>query len=384
MSESQEALWYEHDPISELREIRKSLTGIVDLSMINPDLAPAKLLVDRLLEATGKEGAHRYAVSRGIRKLREAFCIKYFNKFVVRLDPETECVATFGSKEGLLSTLRALASHGATSVLLPKPTYPGHLAAAKLCGLEPRYFMLGRGEDECLENIRKAQAANKSSIVLLSFPNNPTGMTVSAPFWRKLKGFCNDLGVMLVNDFTYGEMHFGKNHLPASSALCAGKEGTIELYSMSKAYNIPGWRVAAALGDANIVKNISLLKAHTDYGLFLPIQQAAAAALISHEDLVKRTTEEYEIRASVLSELLTSQGFTVFPPHAGASLWVRVPENLKGYPLVKCLLQDKKVFVTPGEVFGAEFDTHFRIALVAPQKTLIASFSGVSLLSKAA
>jgi alanine-synthesizing transaminase len=372
-----------HDHLQPLKALQHALLldgrPVVDLSMVNPDLTPPRAVLDRLLESVTKPAHHRYAVSRGVRRLREAFSSKYAKRFGVELDPETEVCVCLGSKDATFQTLRSLIQSG-DSVVVGAPSYPAHISAVSLVGghyvpwvypLEPKVAV------SALENLFQSC---KPKALVLNLPANPTGAVVGTDWWRAIGEVCRRLDVTIVNDFVYGEMCFSGQ--PAASALTARESGArcVEVYSLSKAYNVPGWRVGAILGNHEVVKSVSRLKSHSDYGLFLPLQYAAAAALTASDDLVRPTAIAYERRLRILSSGLKSLGWEVVEPQAGASLWCRYPPYLTptsgdskepaSVKVAERLLRDAGILVTPGVVFGPEFDAFVRFAAVIPEERM--------------
>ena len=341
--------------------------SLIDLSMINPDLEPARLLLDKLSEATINSHNHRYTVARGVRKTREAFAQKY-ECFGVNLDSDKEVCVTLGTKDALWQTLRAVAEPG-EKVLVGAPTYPAYLAAIHHADLLHDVVNLQTTEEELLSSIENALATENYRAILLNFPNNPTGQMVSKHFWQKLALLVKNKNTAIINDFVYGEMGFKEKPV---SALCVGLESAVvETYSLSKAYNVPGWRVGAACGNREIISKIARIKSQVDYGLFLPIQMAAAAALTAPRSIVELTVSTYERRAKVLVEGLSRLGWNVQMPKAGASVWAKLPENT-GDSVSWCahLLGVDGIATTPGTIFGESFSDYVRFALVVPEEKL--------------
>lgn len=384
--------WLESDPLDHLRALRLQLSAqgeqVFDLSMFNPDLAPPRFLLDKLLEASFKPQNHRYAISRGVRKLREAFAHKYQEHFAVKLDPETQICATMGTKDALVHGLMVMANPGDT-ILLSQPTYPGHLAVAKLAGLKTVFFKTQNDEAAMLQEIKSVLAKQSVKVVLLNFPNNPTGKSVSRDFYVQLLNAARPLGVCLVNDFVYGEMGFGGMCPPSLLSACNANDIALESYSLSKAYNVAGWRVGALMGNAEIVRRLARLKAQIDYGIFLPVQFAASAALTANRDLVGSTVAEYEERCRVLSSGLQRQGWEITAPSAGGSIWAKIPqrysEAIEGrkvagssaekpqsisVELARQLLERAGILITPGILFGKESDFYVRFTAVAPLQAI--------------
>ena len=360
------------------RERATNGASIYDLSMVNPDMAPPRALLDRLLESVTKTANHRYAVSRGVRRLRDGFSAKYRDKFGHALDPETDICVCLGSKDATFHALRVLIEAG-DGVIVPAPYYPAHPSAVALTGGRSVPWSASRDPLEAARTLEGLIVQSRARVLLLNFPSNPTGMTVSRKWWSEIGKVCAAANVTILNDFVYGEMCFSGES--AHSALCAAEVGAtaIEVYSLSKAYNVPGWRVGALVGDTEIVSAVSRLKSQADYGLFLPLQYAAAQALISGDDLVSATVQTYHRRLKVLGSGLAELGWGVTVPEAGASIWTKYPERLvaserlsrfNSVNVARHLLDLSGVIVTPGILFGPQFDGYVRLAAVTNEERL--------------
>ncbi len=365
-------IWMKEDPLDELRAERGALVAagrtFIDLSMINSDLPPPRLLLDRLMEASAKSDNHRYAVSRGVRKLREGFATKYRNRFGVNLDPEGEVCVTMGTKDALSNALQVLCAPG-DGVLLGMPTYPAHLSAVRLARLTPSFFLLQQNEEAMLQDIVQSLRKGTIKLVLLNFPNNPTGISVSMQFYKELLKLTSAEGVFVINDFAYGEMSFSGNP-PSILAASTTRVLVAETYSLSKGYNVPGWRVGALLGSHEAIRNVARLKAFIDYGLFLPIQYAAAAALGATEDLTGPTVRTYQQRLRLVVKQLVERGYQVEMPSAGASLWIQIQGSQTAKDYTLRLLREQGIILMPGELFGREFSNHVRLAVVGSEERL--------------
>jgi len=347
--------------------------SIIDLSMINPDIAPPRVLQDRLVEATLNPANNRYAVSRGIRKLRDGFCFKYQNKWGVSLSPESDVCVTMGSKDATLQTLKLLSMANKRKILLPSPCYPVHRIAAELVGMEISYFSVCCEEQKMLQDIERSIVENAIEVLFLNFPNNPTGVVVSSEFMAAIVALARAKGCFVVHDFVYGEMNFERQTEPSllqSVGGSTGFEGLIEIYSMSKAYSIPGWRVAVAAGDSRFIGLLSKLKSNVDYGNFLPIQLAAAHALYSKDDLCAEVAAQYASRARLLEGGLVEIGWSVQRCSATPMLWCELPVGYGAVEFCKSLLQGYGISIAPGCDYGAEYASHVRIALVSSEEKL--------------
>jgi len=351
---------------------------VFDLSMVNPDLSPPRAVLDRLLESVTKSQNHRYAVSRGVRRLREAFSSKYATKFSITLDPEKEVCVCLGSKDATYHALKSLTSPGSV-VVVSSPSYPAHVSSVALAGCSVAEWEYSLDPEEAAHSLEELLVRSKARVVLLNFPSNPAGAVVTESWWSRVADVCAKYGAAVINDFVYGEMVFSGH--PAISALKVRERGVrcVEVYSLSKAYNVPGWRVGALVGDSKIVQDVARWKSHSDYGLFLPIQYAASVALTSTQDLVRPTVTAYERRLRVLSAGLLKLGWSVQEPRAGACLWVRYPHDILstspggGSPsvvLAREVLSRTGVLVTPGVVFGEAWESFVRFSAVITEERM--------------
>ncbi|MCO6431727.1 MAG: aminotransferase class I/II-fold pyridoxal phosphate-dependent enzyme [Deltaproteobacteria bacterium] len=366
---------FDTDVMGELNRLKieriKSGSALLDLSMINPDMTPHRFLMDKLSEASINPAHHRYSVSRGIRKLRQAFADKYEQKFQATVDPETEICVTMGMKDALVNLLFCATRPGDT-VLLGKPTYPAHLSACRLAGLNLDFFSIDSDPGTTLRNVQEKIQSSRPSVVLFNFPNNPTGISVSREFFQQVIAGFSASETLFVNDFVYGEMGFNGAPQPSLMSAPNASAKCVEIYSLSKAYCVPGWRIGALLGNPELVSKLARLKSHIDYGIFLPLQIAAAAALTCSSDLISGVVSEYHRRARDLTSGLQRLGWRVNAPQAGASVWASPPEAAASVDngsfslaLARRLLLEHSVLVMPGCLFGSEFDSFVRFALVA-------------------
>jgi alanine-synthesizing transaminase len=369
------------DSIDRLKNIQREKVyrgeQVWDLSMVNPDMQPPRLVMDRLLEFVTKGNNHRYAVSRGVRRLRDAFAAKYDRAFSQSVNPDTEVCVCLGSKDGVFNVLRYVLSAG-DKVVVSSPSYSAHLSAVELVGGHVVPWKLQGDHLQDVERLEQLLKDHAPKVLLLNIPANPTGMVVGEDWWRPVAKICAQYDVLLINDFVYGEMCF--SGVSATSALMAREHGArcVEVYSLSKAYNVPGWRVGAIMGTSEIVSGVARLKSQADYGLFLPLQYAASFALSSQEDLVAETVQTYQRRLRVLTAGLEECGCEVKAPQAGACLWVRLPTDVVSVGGVSSestefaigLLEAENLVVTPGVLFGAEYDSYVRLAAVTNEERL--------------
>ena len=371
MSLNQEYNWVDHEEMAALNSLKLSMLSageeLIDLSMINPDLEPARLLLDRLVEATLKPKANRYSVARGVKKLREAFAKKY-RACGIDLDSESQVCVTLGTKDALLDILTCATGKG-DSVLVGAPTYPAYNFLFKLLGLEVDFFEIVPDEKEMLAQIFEKLAKRDFRLILLNFPNNPTGLTVTADFFAQLADRVNGSRTRIVNDFVYGEMCYDRRQAVSLLGARHIHPALVETYSLSKAYSVPGWRIGAALGEVELIARIQKLKSKLDYGIFMPLQLAAAAALGSGDDLAQVATETYHRRSRLLELGLGPLGFETVPARAGASVWSKIPESLTvdSIEFSLHLLKEARVVVSPGQLFGKGYGRFLRFALVRPE-----------------
>lgn len=351
---------------------------VFDLSMVNPDLPPPRAVLDRLLESVTKHQNHRYAVSRGVRRLREAFVAKYATSFGISLNPDTEVCVCLGSKDATYHALKSLITPG-EAVVVSSPSYPAHVSSVTLVGGTVSPWESPIDPSEAAASLDKLLSVSRARVVLLNFPSNPAGVVVSEEWWAAVADVCWRHGAAIINDFVYGEMCFsGKAGV---SALMARERGVrcVEVYSLSKAYNVPGWRVGALVGDSQIVQAVARWKSHSDYGLFLPLQYAAAVALTAQNDLVRPTVMAYDRRLKVLAAGLRKLGWEVQDPEAGACLWARYPVSIipnevgaksASVSVASEILRATGVLVTPGIVFGDLWDGFVRFSAVVTEERM--------------
>lgn len=357
----------------------------LDCGMINPDLPPPRFLLDKLAEACIKPANHRYAVSRGVRKLREGFAEKYRSTFGVVLDPDAEICVTMGTKDALQHIFTTTVPAG-SKVLLPSPAYPSHVALAKVSGHEVCYFKLAQGEGETLRNLGQSLEAESPDLILLNFPHNPTGIEVSPAFYDELAILLRASGKApwVVNDFVYGELSYSKRGATSALGCSALRPKVLETMSLSKSFSVPGWRVGAVVGERSAVAAIARRKSVTDYGIFLPIQLASAAALTSTADLAATQRMVYARRARILTDGLSLLGWRVANPTAGAAVWAEIPSEVQDALMEASpdlvegrstriaieLLRRSGILAMPGILFGAGWEGFMRFALVLPEEQI--------------
>ncbi len=340
---------------------------IIDFGMGNPDQPTAKHIVDKLIEAAQRGDTHRYSVSRGIPRLRRAICEWYRTRFHVELDPDTESIVTIGSKEGLAHL--ALATLGTGDVVLvPNPAYPIHPYSVVIAGADIRHVPLTPNVDffaELEQAIKDSRP--KPKMLILNFPGNPTTQCVDLAFFEKVVAIAQEYKIWVVHDIAYGEIVFDGYVAPSILQAAGAKDVAVEFYSLSKTYNMPGWRVGFMVGNSILVGALARMKSYLDYGTFTPIQVAAIAALEGPQKCVKEMRDIYRSRRDVLCSGLNSLGWAVEPPKATMFTWAPIPEQYRhmgSLEFTKKLLEEAKVAVSPGVGFGEFGDDHVRFGLI--------------------
>lgn len=340
---------------------------IIDFGMGNPDQPTPKHIVDKLVEAAQRNDTHRYSMSKGIPRLRRAICNYYKDRFDVELDPESEAIVTIGSKEGLAHLALATTGPG-DAVLVPNPAYPIHPYGFVISGADIRHVPLVPGRD-FFDELEKAikDSWPKPKFLVLNFPGNPTAQCVELEFFEKVVAIAREHGIWVIHDIAYAEIVFDGYKPPSIMQVPGAKEVAVEFYSLSKSYNMPGWRVGFMVGNPTLVGALARMKSYLDYGMFTPIQVAAITALEGPQDCVAEIREMYQSRRDVLCDGLNSIGWQVEKPKATMFVWAPIPEayrHLGSLEFSKKLLEEAKVAVSPGVGFGEYGDDHVRFGLI--------------------
>ena len=348
-------------------EARQRGEDIIDFGMGNPDQPTPPHIVDKLIEASRKAKNHRYSASRGITKLRHAITGWYKRNYDVDLDPETEAIVTIGSKEGIAHL--ALATIGPGDVVLtPTPTYPIHMYSFIIAGGEVRGIELRQDSDFFDDLLRVyRQTLPRPRILVINFPHNPTTAVVDLEFFKKIVAFAKEHDVIVIHDLAYADMAFDGYKAPSFLQVPEAKDVGVEFYTLSKAYNMPGWRVGFCVGNREVVGALAKLKSYLDYGIFQPIQIASTVALNGPQDCVKEVVQRYQNRRNVLVNGLNRIGWPVALPRATMFVWARIPDpfrHMGSLEFSKLLLREAKVAVSPGIGFGEGGDEFVRFALV--------------------
>jgi len=340
---------------------------IIDFGMGNPDQPTPPHIVDKMIEATRRGDTHRYSMSRGIPRLRRAICNWYKDKYDVELDQESEAIVTIGSKEGLAHLALATVGPG-DAVLVPNPAYPIHPYGFIIAGADIRHVPMTPDVDFFAE----LESAIKNSfprpkMLVLNFPGNPTTQCVELEFFEKVVAIAREHQIWVVHDLAYGEIVFDGYKAPSILQVPGAKEVAVEFYSLSKSYNMPGWRVGFMCGNQALVGALARIKSYLDYGMFTPIQVAAIAALEGPQECVKEISNMYRNRRDVLCDGLNAIGWAVEKPKATMFVWARIPAQYReigSLDFSKKLLEEAKVAVSPGVGFGEYGDDHVRFGLI--------------------
>ena len=348
-------------------EARSRGEDIIDFGMGNPDQPTPKHIVDKLCEVAQREDTHRYSMSRGIPRLRRAICNWYKQRFDVDLDMETEAIVTIGSKEGLAHLALATVEKG-DAVLVPNPSYPIHPYGFVIAGADIRHVPLVPGTDFFSE----LEAAIKNSwpkpkMLVLNFPANPTAQCVELDFFEKVVAIAKEHQIWVVHDIAYAEIVFDGYRAPSIMQVPGAKDIAVEFYSLSKTYNMPGWRVGFMVGNRKLVAALGRMKSYLDYGTFTPIQVAAIVALEGPQDCVEEIRHMYQRRRDVLCDGLEAAGWSIDRPKATMFAWAKIPEQYKdmgSLEFSKKLLKESNVAVSPGIGFGEYGDEYVRFGLI--------------------
>jgi len=359
---------YVFNIVNELKaKARAAGEDIIDFGMGNPDQATPDHIVKKLIEAAQRPDTHRYSVSKGIPRLRKAICDWYKNRFDVDLDPNTEAIVTIGSKEGLAHLALATLGPGDT-VLVPNPAYPIHPYGVVIAGADVRHVPLIPGVD-FFDELEKAivESWPKPKMLIINFPGNPTTQCVELDFFEKIIALAKEHKIWVVHDIAYVDIVFDGYKAPSILQVEGAKDIAVEFFSMSKSYNMPGWRVGFMCGNKDLVAALARIKSYMDYGTFAPIQIAAIAALEGPQECVAEIADMYRKRRDVLCDGLTAAGWPVEKPKATMFVWAKIPEayqKMGSLEFSKKLLAEAKVAVAPGVGFGQYGDDHVRFGLI--------------------
>ncbi|MEE8292064.1 MAG: aminotransferase class I/II-fold pyridoxal phosphate-dependent enzyme [Candidatus Tectomicrobia bacterium] len=346
---------------------RRAGEDIIDFGMGNPDNPPPQPIIDKLCEAVNKPHNHRYSASRGIHKVRLAIANYYRRRFGVELDHDSEVVATLGVKEGFSHLMWAIVNPG-DLVVVPTPAYPIHMYGPIFANGDILHVPL-ESTEQLLDELQRACVRHwpRPKVLVLNFPHNPTTMCVDLDFFRRVVDFARAYDISIVHDFSYADLVFDGYRAPSLLQVPGGKEVGIEFFSMSKSFNMPGWRVGFAVGNPALVGALRTIKSYLDYGIFQPIQIASIIALDEMEPAVDTVRALYRERRDALVQGLHRIGWEVTKPQATMFVWAKIPDPYQvmgSLAFTKHVLQEAKVAVSPGIGFGEGGDGHVRFALV--------------------
>ena len=359
---------YIFDEIQKLKmEARHFGEDIIDFGMGNPDQPTPSPIVEKLREVSLKPATHRYSQSKGIPRLRKSICDWYERRFSVHLDPDSEAVVTMGSKEGLAHLALATLDKG-DAVLVPNPSYPVHPYGFVIAGADIRHVPIGKNIDffSELDNAIK-NSYPKPKMLVLNFPSNPTTQCVEIEFFEKIVEMAREHEIWVVQDFAYADLCFDGYEAPSILQVEGAKEVAVEFFSLSKSYNMPGWRVGFCCGNKDLLAALSRIKSYFDYGLFTPIQVAAIKALDEGDEHVFAIKETYKSRRDILVKGLNNSGWPTDTPKATMFVWSKIPDsmiNLGSLEFSKRLLTEAKVAVSPGIGFGDYGEGYVRFSLI--------------------
>jgi alanine-synthesizing transaminase len=359
---------YVFNAIGELcLKARRAGEDIIDFGMGNPDEPTPAHIVNKLIEAAAKPANHRYSVSRGVFKLRLAICDWYQRRYGVSLDPDSEAIVTIGSKEGIAHLALAILDQGDV-VLAPTPTYPIHQYGCIIAGAQVQGVRFHDGEDFFDEmTAAVSRSWPRPKLLIMNFPHNPTTATVSLSFMKRVVEFARENEILVIHDLAYADLCFDGYKAPSIMEVPGAREVAVEFFTLSKSYNMPGWRVGFAVGNREMIAALTRLKSYFDYGMFAPVQVAAIAALNGPQECVAEIVETYRSRRDTLVNGLNRAGWPVATPRATMFVWAPIPEPFRALgslEFAKFLLSEAKVAVSPGVGFGADGDGHVRFALI--------------------
>jgi alanine-synthesizing transaminase len=361
---------------------RKRGEDIVDFGMGNPDGATPKHIVDKLIEAAQKTATHRYSLSRGLPRLRKSICDWYKRRYNVDLDPETEAIVTIGSKEGIAHLCLAMLD-GEDTVAVPNPSYPIHIFGPVIAGSKIQSIALDDTDEATLLATLERELPRmnpRPKLLILNFPANPTTQCVDLPFFERLVPLCKELGIYIIHDLAYADLVFDGYRAPSILEVPGAKDIAVEFFTLSKSYNMPGWRVGFMVGNPVLVAALAKLKSYFDYGTFTPIQVASIAALEGPQDCVLQICDIYRKRRDVLVEGLNKLGWPVASPKATMFVWAQIPEAfqaLGSLDFAKLMLTEAKTAVSPGVGFGDYGDGHVRFSLIENEERTRQALRGI-------
>lgn len=359
---------------------RRRGEDIIDFSMGNPDGATPPHIVEKLCAVAQRDDTHGYSTSRGIPRLRRAISSWYEKRYEVEIDPEDEAIVTIGSKEGLAHLMLATLDHGDT-VLVPNPSYPIHIYGAVIAGAQVRSVPLVPGVDFFVELERAIrESIPKPKMIILGFPSNPTAQCVELDFFERVVALAKQHEIIVVHDLAYADIVYDGWTAPSIMQVPGAKDVAVEFFTLSKSYNMAGWRIGFMVGNKELVHALARIKSYHDYGTFTPLQVAAIAALEGDQQCVRDIAEQYRQRRNVLVKGLHEAGWMVDNPKASMYVWAKIPDEyaeMGSLEFSKKLLADAKVCVSPGIGFGDYGDDYVRFALIENKDRIRQAVRGI-------
>jgi alanine-synthesizing transaminase len=359
---------------------RRRGEDIIDMSMGNPDQPTPQHITDKLVEAASRENTHGYSISKGIYRLRKAICDWYKRRYDVDFDPETEAIVTIGSKEGLAHLMLATLDRGDT-VLVPNPSYPIHIYGAIIAGADIRSVRMTADVD-FFDELQRAikECTPKPKMMILGFPSNPTARCVELEFFERVVALAKQHDILVVHDLAYADIVFDGWKAPSIMQVPGARDVAVEFFTMSKSYNMAGWRVGYMVGNKELVAALARIKSYHDYGTFTPIQVASIIALDGDQSCVENIRAMYQNRRDVLAKGLHEAGWLVEVPKASMYIWAKIPEaysSMGSLEFSKKLLAEARVAVSPGVGFGEYGDDHVRFALIENEERIRQAIRGI-------
>lgn len=365
---------------------RRRGEDIIDFSMGNPDGPTPPHIVEKLCAVAQREDTHGYSTSRGIPRLRRAISRWYADRYQVDIDADSEAIVTIGSKEGLAHLMLATLDHGDT-VLVPNPSYPIHIYGAVIAGAQVRSVPLVAGVDffnELERAIRESYP--KPKMMILGFPSNPTAQCVELDFFERVIALAKQYNVLVIHDLAYADIVYDGWKAPSIMEVPGARDVAVEFFTLSKSYNMAGWRIGFMVGNKELVAALARIKSYHDYGTFTPLQVAAIAALEGDQQCVRDIAEQYKRRRDVLVKGLHEAGWMVELPKASMYVWAKIPDHyaqMGSLEFAKHMLQEAKVCVSPGIGFGDYGDTHVRFALIENSDRIRQAIRGIKAMFRA-
>jgi alanine-synthesizing transaminase len=359
---------------------RRRGEDIIDMSMGNPDGPTPAHIVEKLVDVARKEHTHGYSVSKGIPRLRKAITGWYKNRYGVDLDPDKEAIVTIGSKEGLAHLMLATLDRGDT-VLVPNPSYPIHIYGAIIAGADIRSVRM-TGEVDFFEELERAirESLPRPKMMILGFPSNPTAQCVDLHFFERVVALAKEHDILVVHDLAYADIGFDGYKAPSIMQVPGARDVAVEFFTLSKSYNMAGWRIGFMVGNSELVNALARIKSYHDYGTFTPIQVASVIALEGPQECVEEVRLKYQRRRDVLAKGLIEAGWPIDIPKASMYIWARIPADYQAMgslEFAKKLLIEAKVAVSPGIGFGDYGDTHVRFALIENEHRIRQAVRGI-------